>query len=74
MKKSLRDGQSGPDDIPPAVVKRCDFDDIILSYANRLLIEKQKPSQWLEIDINPIPKSGDLSDTGNYRSHCKSSQ
>ena len=67
VKKSLRDGQSGPDDIPPAVVKQCDFDDIILSYANKLLIDKEKPSQWSEIDITPIPKSGDLSDTGNYR-------
>ncbi|MEO0685407.1 MAG: hypothetical protein AAFY76_10285, partial [Cyanobacteria bacterium J06649_11] len=35
--------------------------------ANRLMNENLKPDQWLEIDILPLPKSGDLSNTTNYR-------
>ena len=27
----------------------------------------EKPKQWSEIDMIPVPKSGDLSDTSNYR-------
>ena len=68
VKKHLQDGkQTGPDNIPTEVLKRCDLDDIILEYANRLLNEDMKPKQWSEIDILPLPKTGDLSDTGNYR-------
>ena len=67
-KKSLCEGKaSGPDNIPPEVLKRCDLDDIILEYANKLLIENMKPDQWSEIDLLPIPKSGDLGETINYR-------
>ena len=67
-KNTLRDGkQSGPDIIPPEVVKRCDFDSIILEFANNLLRKGEKPKQWSEIDMIPVPKSGDLSDTSNYR-------
>ena len=66
-KKTLRDGkQSGPDNIPTEVVKRCDLDSIILDFANDLL-KGEKPKQWSEIDMIPVPKSGDLSDTSNYR-------
>ena len=68
VKKHLKDGkQTGPDNIPTEVLKRCDLDDIIIEYANRLLNEDMKPKQWSEIDILPLPKTGDLSDTGNYR-------
>ena len=67
-KKSLRDGkQAGPDNIPPEVLKYCDLDDILLEFANDLLNKKVKPKQWSEINLIPIPKSGDLSDTSNYR-------
>ena len=67
-KGSLKDGkQSGPDNIPPEVIKRCSLDDILLDFANKLLKHNLKPRQWSEIDMLPIPKSGDLSDTGNYR-------
>ena len=59
--------QSGPDNVPPEVIKRYDLDDIIIDFANRLLNEDVKPKQWSEINILPIPKTGDLSDTGNYR-------
>ena len=67
-KMSLRDGkQSGPDDIPPEVWKYCDLDDILLEFTNGLLNKNEKPSQWSEIDLIPVPKAGDLSDTSNYR-------
>ena len=67
-KGNLKDGkQSGPDNIPPEVIKRCSLDDILLDFANKLLKHNLKPRQWSEIDMLPVPKSGDLSDTGNYR-------
>ena len=67
-KKSLRDGkQAGPDNIPPEVLKSCNFDEIILDFANNLLERMEKPRQWSEINLIPVPKSGDLSDTANYR-------
>ena len=67
-KKSLRDGkQAGPDNIPPEVLKCCDFDQIILDFANKLISSMDKPQQWSEINLIPVPKSGDLSDTSNYR-------
>merc|ERR1711867_237609 len=51
----------------PEVLKYCDFDDILLDFANNLLNHNDKPKQWSEINMIPIPKSGDLSDTANYR-------
>ena len=48
-------------------VKYCDLDETMLSYANRLLIDNQKPQQWSDIYLIPIPKSGDLGNTTNYR-------
>ena len=53
--------------LPPEVLKRCDLDDAILEFANRLQNDNVKPEQWSEIDMLPLPKPGDLSDTGNYR-------
>ena len=46
-------------------LKRCDLDDVILEFANRLLNDNVKPEQWSEIDMLPLPKTGDLSDIGN---------
>ena len=43
------------------------MDDIIIFFANRLLTDNMKPDQWSELDLLPIPKSGDLGETGNYR-------
>ena len=58
---------SGPDGIPPEVIKRCNFDNIILQLSNKLLNDNVIPEQWTETNLLPIPKSGDLSQTGNYR-------
>ncbi|XP_030839582.1 uncharacterized protein LOC115923289 [Strongylocentrotus purpuratus] len=66
--KSLVEGKSfGEDGIPPEVLKRCDLDEIILSFCNNALINEEKPHQWSILNIVPIPKSGDLSQGGNYR-------
>ena len=51
----------------PEVLKRCDLDDILLEFANKLLNDNVKPDQWSEIDMLPLLKSGDLSLTANYR-------
>ena len=65
-KKKLSLGKAaGPDGIPTEVLKLCDFDDIILSFANGLF-QGEKPDQWSIGNLIPIPKSGDLSEYGNY--------
>ena len=67
-KKNMKKGkQTGSDNISPEVLQSCDFDDILLSFANRLMVDGQKPQQWSDIDLIPLPKSGDLTDTQNYR-------
>ena len=48
--------------IPSDVWKFCDLDDIMLSFANKLLLG-EKPDQWSENYLLPIQKDGDLSDT-----------
>ena len=68
VKKKLMAGKSsGPDGIPPEVLKFCNIDDIILNFANGVLMKGEKPQQWSIIDIIPLPKSGDLGFTSNYR-------
>ena len=70
-KKALntcKEGKSpGEDGIVPEILKRCNFDDIMLDYCNRLHIEGEKPEQWAINNIKPLPKKGDLGLTGNYR-------
>ena len=67
-KSKIGEGKAaGPDKIPPEVIKRCDLDDIILSFANRLLTEGEKPNQWSLSDIIPIAKKGNLRKGENYR-------
>ena len=44
-----------------------DIDDIILKFANNLLLKLEKPTHWSTIQIQPISKTGDLSKVGNYR-------
>ena len=67
-KKSIVEGKAhGDDGIASEVVKRCDLDYVILQFCNRALIERDVPDQWSSLNIIPIPKSGDLSDTNNYR-------
>ena len=53
--------------IPPEVFKYTNLDDIILEFANKILIQSKKPAQWSKCDIVPIPKSGNLELVGNYR-------
>ena len=67
-KKSLVQWKTcGEDGIPPEVLKRCNLDEIILSFCNNALVNGEKPNQWSILNIIPIPKSGDLSQGGNYR-------
>ena len=67
-KNSIKEGKSfGADGIPPEVVKRCNLDDIILDFCNGALLNGLKPEQWSILNIIPVPKSGDLSNTANYR-------
>ena len=66
-KSELKNGKAcGPDGIPLEVFKYCDLDDIMLEFANNLL-NGHKPAQWSKSDLKPLPKSGDLSSTENYR-------
>ena len=68
VKASLQLGKAaGPDNIPPEVLKSCDFDEICLNFCNRALMECDKPDLWSLMNIIPVPKSGDLSNTNNYR-------
>ena len=67
-KKRLSEGKApGEDGIIPDILKRCDIEDILLHFANKLLINRKKPDQFTILNLKPIPKSGNLSDTGNYR-------
>ena len=51
----------------PEVLKRINIDDIILHFANKMLLENETPERCSTLNILPIPKSGDLSITANYR-------
>ena len=65
---TCKEGKSpGEDGIVPELLKRCNFDDIMLDYCNRLHIQGEKPDQWAINNIKPLPKKGDLGLTGNYR-------
>ena len=55
------------DEISPEVLKRCDLDAIVFQFCNRVLIDKDKPREWILLNIIPIPKSGDLSMGSIYR-------
>ena len=68
VKASLKIGKAaGPDDIPPEVLKACDFDEICLDFCNEALLNNDKPNLWSLMNIIPVPKSGDLTKTDNYR-------
>ena len=51
----------------PEVLKRINIDDIILHFANKMPLEYKTLEQFSTLDMLPIPKSGDLSLTANYR-------
>lgn len=66
--KSLKVGKSaGEDGIPPEVLKYCQLDELVLDHANNLLLHGNKPRQWSDINLLPLPKTGNLSLTSNYR-------
>ena len=68
VKSSIKIGKAaGPDEIPPDVYRSCDFDEICLDFCNRALMENDKPDLWSYMNIVPVPKSGDLTNTNNYR-------
>ena len=68
VKSSIKIGKAaGPDEIPPDVYKSCDFDEISLNFCNRALMENDQPDLWSYMNIVPVPKSGDLTNTNNYR-------
>ena len=68
VKSTLKLGKAaGPDNIPPEVFKTCDFDEICLDLCNDALTKNDKPELWSFMNIVPVPKSGDLSKTDNYR-------
>ena len=67
-KRKLKEDKTlGSDGISTEALNHCDFDDIVVKYANKLLIDQEKPDHWSDIHIIPLPWSGDLSKVGNYR-------
>ena len=68
VKSNLVGGKAcGEDRINPEILKYCNFEDIILDICNTALIQRDIPRQWAILNIIPIPKSGDLRSTSNYR-------
>ena len=66
-KSSLRSRKrTGPDKIPPEVLKACDLDDIVLEFCNQALMNSNKPNQWSVSDLIPEPKSDNLLKADNY--------
>lgn len=67
-KKNIKTGKAaGPAGIPPKVVKYCDLKETVLQYANKLLMNLDRPNQWSESNLVPIPKDGNLSQVSNHR-------
>ena len=67
---ALEEGKNGgADGIRPEVLKRGNhlMDNIILGMCNKALREGDTPSQWSEMNIVPVPKSGPLNKVTNYR-------
>ena len=56
-----------PGGISPEVFKRCEINNVITGFANKILINHEKPTQLGESDMIPIPKKGDLSLPSNHR-------
>ena len=60
---------SGPDDISNPVLKEL-ADQIAIpltSIFNQSTADGKIPEDWKETHVSPVPKSGDLSLTSNYR-------
>ena len=67
-KKQLVEGKAcGADGIPAEVIKRANIDEIVLNFCNEALSNNKIPDQWKISHIVPVPKTGDLTKTDNYR-------
>ena len=57
VRKQIKENKAkGPDGISHEVLKRCETSDIIISFANKILLNNEKPTQLGESDMIPIPK------------------
>ena len=62
VRKQIKENKAtGPDSISPEVLKRFEISDIMISFANKILINNEKPTHLSEGDMIQIPKKGDLS-------------
>ena len=57
----------GPDNIPPIIWKDAHFHDLLLKICNIALEDNICTSYWLNSNIVPVPKKGDLTLATNYR-------
>ena len=57
----------GPDNIPPIIWKDAHFHDLLLKICNIALENNICTSYWLNSNIVPVPKKGDLTLATNYR-------
>ena len=67
-KKRLKENKAAdPDNLTAEILKRCDFDETILGFANDVVIHGKKPDQWSILNIITVPEFGDLSIPWNCR-------
>jgi len=57
----------GPDNIPPIIWKDDNFHNILLKLRNIAFEDNVCTDHWLNSNIIPVPKKGDLSLAANYR-------
>ena len=61
-KKNIRTGRTaGPDGIPREVLKYSDLKETVLQYANKPLMNLDRPNQWSESNLVPTSIDGNLS-------------
>ena len=74
-KAAIKCGKSsGEDGIAPEVLKHVPIDDVVLNFINEAHMSGEQPKLWRTMNIIPVPKSGDLTKTDNYRGISLSSQ
>ena len=65
VKRKLKEDKTlGSDGISTEALKHCDFDDIVVKYANKLLIDQEKPDQLSDIHIIPLLSQATLAKLG----------